>query len=183
MPQDYRGLSLWLEQAGDLTPRPPLPGPIDVDVAIVGAGFTGLWSAYYLKRADPSLRIAVLEKETAGFGASGRNGGWCYGHLNGSLDRLAAESSREAAVALRRAGYATVDEIGAVLEAEGIDAGFVKGGALVVAPTPGQVEGLREHLAAERGWGFGEDVVRWVDDVPVRVAGAAGGLFEPACAR
>src|SRR4051812_47691795 len=101
MPIPYSELSLWLEQAGDLTPRQALPGRLDVDVAIVGAGFTGLWSAYYLKRADPSLRIVVLEKEIAGFGASGRNGGWCYGHMNGSLSAYAAESTRELAVAMK----------------------------------------------------------------------------------
>ena len=74
----YRELSLWLDTAGDdLTPRPPLAGDLDVDVAIVGAGYSGLWTAYYLAAADPSLRIAVLEAEIAGYGASGQNGGWC----------------------------------------------------------------------------------------------------------
>jgi len=74
----YRELSLWLDTAGDdLTPRPPLAGDLDVDVAMVGAGYTGLWTAYYLAAADPSLRIAVLEAEIAGYGASGQNGGWC----------------------------------------------------------------------------------------------------------
>ena len=56
---------------GSLEPGPPLPGNRDVDVAIVGAGFTGLWTAYYLAQADPGLRIAICEKEIAGFGASG----------------------------------------------------------------------------------------------------------------
>src|SRR5680860_239747 len=75
--RDPRSISMWMDTVdGDLSPRPPLGGDIDVDVAIVGAGYTGLWTAYYLKRADPSLRIAILEKEFAGFGASGRNGGW-----------------------------------------------------------------------------------------------------------
>src|SRR3954469_12412818 len=138
MPNSYSGLSLWLEQAGDLTPRAPLTGPIDVDIAVVGAGFTGLWSAYYLKKADPSLRVAVLEKEIAGYGASGRNGGWCYGHLNGSLEAYAKGSTRELAVAMKRENYRTVDLIGETLAAEGIDAGFAKGGALIVARTPEQ---------------------------------------------
>src|SRR5690348_5846059 len=126
MPNSYRGLSLWLEQAGDLTPRAPLPGAIDVDVAVVGAGFTGLWSAYYLKKADPSLRVAVLEKDIASYGASGRNGGWCHGHMNGSLEMYAKESSRERAVAMKLENYRTVDVIGEVLAEEGIDAGFAK---------------------------------------------------------
>ncbi|HEX3724379.1 MAG TPA: FAD-dependent oxidoreductase, partial [Nitrolancea sp.] len=77
MAKEYRRYSFWLESCGDdLTPRPALDGSIDVDVAILGAGFTGLWTAYYLKKRDPSLKIAVVEREIAGFGASGRNGGW-----------------------------------------------------------------------------------------------------------
>ena len=70
--------------------RPALPGDRDADVCIVGAGYTGLWTAYYLKRADPSLRIAVLEARFAGFGASGRNGGWLSGLVPGDRNRMAA---------------------------------------------------------------------------------------------
>ena len=76
--KDYRSLSCWLETAGEeIVPRPPLAGPTEADVAILGAGFTGLWTAYYLLKGDPSLRVVVLEAETAGFGASGRNVAWC----------------------------------------------------------------------------------------------------------
>ncbi|WP_445149786.1 NAD(P)/FAD-dependent oxidoreductase [Baekduia sp. Peel2402] len=187
MPQDYRGLSLWLEQAGDLTPRPPLSGPTDVDVAIVGAGFTGLWSAYYLKQADPLLRIAVLEKEIASFGASGRNGGWCYGHLNGSIEMYAKESSRELAIAMKRESYNTVSLIGETLAAEGVDAGFAKGGALIIARTSEQERALWEGLEHERAWGFREDVASWLDAGAlaerVSVAGARGAKLEHHCAR
>ncbi|HKE64390.1 MAG TPA: FAD-binding oxidoreductase, partial [Micromonosporaceae bacterium] len=71
----YSSLSFWLDSVSDdLTPRPPLPGDTDVDVCIVGGGYTGLWTAYYLAVAQPGLRVAVLEAETAGYGASGRNG-------------------------------------------------------------------------------------------------------------
>ena len=92
--KDYRSYSLWLDGLGELKPRSALPGPTDVDVAIVGAGLTGLWTAYYLKKADPHLRIAVLEREIAGFGASGRNGGWCHTTFPGSRD-LAARPTRD----------------------------------------------------------------------------------------
>jgi glycine/D-amino acid oxidase-like deaminating enzyme len=183
----YAGLSLWLEQAGDLTPRDPLPGPLDVDVAIVGAGFTGLWSAYYLRRADPSLRIAVLERDIAGHGASGRNGGWCYGHLNGSIERYAAEGGRERAIAMKRENHRTVDVIGEALAAERIDAGFVKSGTLILAETPGQAEGLEASLEHDRAWEFGPEYSRWLAPAEVtarvRVRGVLGAKLETGCAR
>src|SRR5829696_1838974 len=76
--KDYGSYSFWLESSGDdLTPRPALDGSAEVDVVILGAGFTGLWTAYCLLRRDPSLSVLVVEREIAGFGASGRNGGWC----------------------------------------------------------------------------------------------------------
>ena len=80
--------------------RPALPGDRDADVVIVGAGYTGLWTAYYLLSADPTLRVLILEKECVGFGASGRNGGWCSAIFPISLDHVAKTSSH------RRARYA-----------------------------------------------------------------------------
>jgi glycine/D-amino acid oxidase-like deaminating enzyme len=81
---DYRHVSFWLDSLPEpVLPRAPLDGDADADVAIVGAGFSGLWTAYYLKRLRPALRVAVLEAEVAGYGASGRNGGWCVGLLAG----------------------------------------------------------------------------------------------------
>src|SRR5690242_15171768 len=78
MGKDYRRYSYWLETCGDdLTPRPALNGSVDADVAILGAGYSGLWTAYYLLKREPALKIAIVEREIAGFGASGRNGGWC----------------------------------------------------------------------------------------------------------
>src|SRR6185369_10655996 len=88
------------------------PGDLDVDVAITGAGFTGLWTAYYLATASPGLRIAVLEREIAGFGASGRNGGWCSALFPASLAKLERMAGRDAAVAMYRAMQGTVDEVG-----------------------------------------------------------------------
>ena len=103
MSHPARSLSLWHDTLpeGDLeTPRAPRAGSADYDVAIVGGGFTGLWTAYYLARKDPTLRIVVLEKEFAGFGASGRNGGWASGLLPMSRAKIARESSRAQAIAL-----------------------------------------------------------------------------------
>ena len=111
-------------------------------VCVVGAGYTGLWTAYELLRADPSLSIVVLEREVAGFGASGRNGGWVLGEVStGSRQR--AEAGEAAVAALERAIQETVDEVGAACGREGIDCDFVKGGSLTVAQTEPQLERLR----------------------------------------
>src|ERR671936_2758622 len=100
---DYRGVSLWLADcADDLAPRPALGGDRDVDVAIVGAGYTGLWTAYYLAAADPGVRVAVVEREVAGFGASGRNGGWCSALFAGSRAMSARAHGHEGVIALER---------------------------------------------------------------------------------
>src|SRR5437868_1959822 len=126
MADRYRDVSLWLDGAGDLTPRAALPGDSDADVVIVGAGLTGLWAAYYLAEADPSLRIVVLEKEIAGFGASGRNGGWCSAYFPVSREMLAHRHGAETAATIQRTMFETVDEVGRVCAAESIDAGYVK---------------------------------------------------------
>src|SRR5580658_2837533 len=111
----YRSLSLWHDTVpGSLVPGPALAGDAEADVAIVGAGFTGLWTAYYLARADPGLRVVVCEREIAGFGASGRNGGWCSALFPSSLSKLERMAGHQAAVAMYRAMQETVDEVGRV---------------------------------------------------------------------
>src|SRR5690606_32564512 len=132
--KDYSSYSFWLENSGDdLTPRPPLDGSISVDVGIMGAGFTGLWTAYYLLQRDPSLKIAIVEAEIAGFGASGRNGGWCFsGFPVGPLELL-EKYGREAAREVSLAMYQSVDDVGRVCREEGIDAHYAKGGELEIA--------------------------------------------------
>src|SRR5690242_6892083 len=131
---DYQSVSFWLETSGDdLTPRPALEGSTEADVAILGAGMTGLWTAFYLRRRDPSLRIVILERDIAGFGASGRNGAWCAPDLNISMSRLAKLHGEAAARAMQQATYDAVDEVGRAAAEAGIDAGFHKGGELLIA--------------------------------------------------
>jgi glycine/D-amino acid oxidase-like deaminating enzyme len=186
-PPDYRALSLWHDTTpDDWAPRPALPGDRDVDVAIVGGGFTGLWTALYLTRTDPSLRIAVLEREVAGFGASGRNGGWCSALVPTSLSVLARAGGRQRAVALQRAMHATVDEVGAAAALEGIDCHFHKGGTVSVARTPMQLERARAEVEAARGWGFGEADLRLLEAAEAHARLGAtdvlGATFTPHCA-
>ena len=186
----YADLSLWHATCGeDLVARPALAGDTDVDVAIVGAGFTGLWTAYYLNQLDPSLRIAIVERHIAGFGASGRNGGWVSGLFPASRSRLAQlpGSSRANAVALTTHLRATIDEIGRVVAAERIDCDFAKGGTIVFARTASQLSRARAEVAEARSWGDTEEDVRLLNAAEssehARAAGALGATYTPHCAR
>ncbi len=169
-----------------IVPRDPLTGRHEFDVAIVGGSYTGLWTAYYLAKADPHLRICMLEKVFCGFGASGRNGGWCSAHFPASLPKMAASSGRAAAVAEIRELFSTIDEIARVLGEEGIEASWHKGGTLRVAVNAAQVEGLRRRLADQRAWGFAEDDYVWLSADEARsrvnVGAAVAGHYTPHCA-
>jgi glycine/D-amino acid oxidase-like deaminating enzyme len=127
------GVSFWWQQLGLPARRPALPGDRAVDVAIVGGGYTGLWTAYALKREQPDLRIAILEQRFAGFGASGRNGGWLTNSVTGGREQYVKTHGRDAAIAQQRALDETVDEVIAAAAREGIDADIHKGGELEVA--------------------------------------------------
>jgi glycine/D-amino acid oxidase-like deaminating enzyme len=183
----YRSLSLWHDTVPDpLERRPSLAGDLDVDVAIVGAGYTGLWTAYYLAAADPHLRIAVLERETAGFGASGRNGGWCSALFPTSAHKLTRMAGREATTAMQRAMQATVDEVGRVVAAEGIDCHWSKGGTVLLARSPLQLRRAEEEVREARSLGLGEDDLRLLGASEARSVLAAtevlGGTYTPHCA-
>ncbi|MFZ4518639.1 MAG: NAD(P)/FAD-dependent oxidoreductase [Microthrixaceae bacterium] len=182
-----RSRSLWLETCGDdLTARPALGGDTEVDVAIVGGGLTGLWTALLLREADPSLRVLVVESEVCGFGASGRNGGWCSALFPASLGALESLAGRDAAIAQYRAMIDTVGRIGADLDRLGIDAHWGPGGTLVSATSPAHIARLRAEVAEHRRYGFGEDDLRWLTPVEARsvvaAEGTLGGAFTPHCA-
>ncbi|WP_462383745.1 NAD(P)/FAD-dependent oxidoreductase [Pseudomonas sp. Marseille-QA0892] len=183
----WRSVSLWMDQLSEpLAPRQALMSDIVVDVAIIGAGFTGLWTAYYLKRQSPSLNIAVLEAETAGFGASGRNGGWVMGNVLGE-DRLLAGLDAAARDEAHNVLHGIPDEVGEAVAREGIDCHFRKGGVLYCAARyPEQREELLAQLAAARAKGLGEDDYRWLEPdelaAQLRVARPYGALYSPHCA-
>jgi glycine/D-amino acid oxidase-like deaminating enzyme len=183
----YRSLSFWHDTVpGTLTPGEPLTGDIDADVAIVGAGFTGLWTAYYLARADPGLRIVVCEREIAGFGASGRNGGWCSALFPASLTKLERMAGRDSAIAMQRAMHGAVDEVGRAAAAEGIDCHFAKGGTVLLARSPVQLERAKSEVAEARAFGFGEPDVALLSAAEAReradASGVLGGVYTPHCA-
>ena len=182
-------VSFWSASISDTLPhRDPIPGPLEADVCIVGAGLTGLWSAYYLNKIDPGLTVVVVEKERAGFGASGRNGGWLSSSLPGSRERYASQAGGRAAVLeMQKQINDAIDEIIDVAYKEGIDADLHKGGCLRVATTPAQQSRLKEALEYERSWGWGEDDLVELGTREllerVRVARSLGALYTPHCAR
>jgi glycine/D-amino acid oxidase-like deaminating enzyme len=180
---DYRQLSLWFDQLGAIAPRRPLDGNTAVDVAVVGGGLTGLWTAYYLNRRDPGLRITVLEAEVAGFGASGRNGGWCSALYPVTLGTLAAEAGHDAAVAQYAAMRDTVDEVVRVAEREAVPADIAVGGTITLARSAAQLERAREEVAEARRFGFDLDLLD-ADAARARVAATdvRGATYTRHCA-
>ena len=181
--------SLWLEGVVEnLTPRERLSGDHSCDVAIVGAGFGGLWTAYYLKAADPSLRVTVVEAEIAGFGAAGRNGGFVSAGIAGNGTRYARRGGWDSVLRAEREVQHGIDEIGRVVSSEGIDCGYRKSGALTVATTAPQLQRLRARVEAKHRFGLGPEDVRLLsaDECSDLIRGPAGLLaasFTPHCAR
>ncbi|WP_439593521.1 NAD(P)/FAD-dependent oxidoreductase [Microbacterium sp.] len=171
----------WRDLGGAPAPRSPLPGDTEVDVAIVGGGYTGLWTAYYLKTLQPDLRVAVLEQRFAGFGASGRNGGWLTNSVTGGRERYGRDGGARQQKALNE----SVDEVIAVAAREGIDADIVKGGEFEIARTPAQLARLKAAAAHEREWPHTD--VEEMDAAAaasiVSVDGLLGGIRHPHCAR
>ena len=179
--RDYTHYSFWLEDLREpLTPRPALAASTDVDVAILGAGYSGLWTAYYLLRHEPGLLVAVVEKEVTGFGASGRNGGWCSSKFPvtaGALEkRFGADAARALLLAMREA----VNEVGNICEEEAIDVQFHRGGILTLARGVHQLPDIRASFAAYKRLGLadryqmlsaGETAAR------IRVSDVHGGLY------
>ena len=188
MPYDrLERVGFWFDSLESLPePEPPRPLPAQVDVAIVGGGFTGLWTAYYLKRLDPSLDIAVLEAVTVGFGASGRNGGWCTGMSSGLEEMLERPDQREAGVRLLRALIDAVDEVGQVCQAENIDCHYAKGGALTVAHTPYHTAELQEEVEDYAAFDLEEDYYHWLPQEEsrrrVNCSRNYGATYTPHCA-
>lgn len=183
----WRTISLWMDQLEEpLLPRPALEHELDVDVVIIGAGYTGLWTAYYLKRQAPELNIAIVEAQTAGFGASGRNGGWLMGNLLGE-DRLLAGLPAEQRRASFDLLHSIPDEVAIVIDREGIDCDYRKGGVLYCAARyPEQAHSLRQYLDGLYAQGLNQSDYRWLTpeqlNQQIRVARPYGGIYAPHCA-
>jgi glycine/D-amino acid oxidase-like deaminating enzyme len=183
----YRKLSYWHDSVpGPLLPRPGLENDLEVDVAIAGAGFTGLWTAYYLSQLEPTLSIAILETEIAGFGASGRNGGWCTSYLSGLDKALAHPDRADGAIRLQEQLFDTVKEVGRVSKLESIDCHFDQSGHVEAAMLPTQAQRIRHHVDFMHGLGFGEGDYRLLTASQLRervnIDRVLGGMYMSHCA-
>ncbi len=174
--------SLWDDTLGDAADggrhsSAALTRNHEVDVAIVGGGFGGLWTAQSLAVADPSLRVAVLDAEVCGFGASGRNGGWCSALFPTSEATLAARFGIERAAAQTVALRDAVDEVGRAAAADGIDCHFAKGGTLRLATNPAHVARVRDDVDGDDVWLDASAAAERIGATPLY-----GAAFSPHCA-
>lgn len=178
-------ISFWYADIGLPARRPPLQGDRRADVCIIGAGYTGLWTAYYLKKADPSLDVVVLEREFSGFGASGRNGGWLTGGFAWTHERYLANGGETGVRAMVQAMAGTVDEVIRVTDAEGIEADILRTDELMVATAAPQMARLQAEVAHRRHWG--EDRVSTLNQsetlARVNIPGTLGAMVVGGVAR
>jgi glycine/D-amino acid oxidase-like deaminating enzyme len=184
--RNYGDISLWMQDKV-LPPVTPLPGDRRYDVAIVGGGYTGLWTAWYLKTLAPELAVSVLEAHICGFGASGRNGGWMMAALEGEHKLLAGVGGEQGRAVLA-AIKGILPEVESVLASAGIDCDYRRGGGLFAAARyPEQARSQREQLAGLHSLGYDVDDYRWLeaDELSARLAihHPLGAIYTPHIAR
>ncbi|HEX6450081.1 MAG TPA: FAD-dependent oxidoreductase [Trebonia sp.] len=150
--RDAAPRSFWLDQPGAPEPFPALTGPATADLAIVGGGFTGLWTALLARERDPSLDVVLLEARTVGWAASGRNGGFCSASLTHGIGNGLERFGDEMPL-LERLGEQNLREIGETIAKHRIDCDFTPSGELAIATAPWQLEGLAEEAKAARALG------------------------------
>lgn len=177
--------SFWFSQIPKIPKRNRLTKDLETDVAIIGAGFTGLWTAYYLKKFSPLTSVVIVEKNHVGFGASGRNGGWCSALFATSLEKLAKNSSREKAREQYLEMVKTLDEIEAVLKSEKIEADWQRGGTVSLARDQNQLKKAAAEVNHFREWGFDDEYLQLLNKVEasdlLNASKVYGGTFTPHC--
>ncbi len=180
----YLGSSSYWHETSRHVPGPVLTGRHDVDVAVVGGGYTGLWTAYQLRESEPSMKVAVIEREMIGFGASGRNGGFAMTLLDMSLAHLRRNHGDAAAKAAHEAVATSVEEMGATIEQHGIDCEWKHGGLMVVATNRGQQRRVDADIEAAEALGLAgfERLSREAAQAEVHSPTYVGGLREEHCA-
>ncbi len=182
-----RNISLWMDQI-DLPSqhRSQLSTDIEADVVIMGAGYTGLWTAYYLKQQAPNLKVVILEAKVCGFGASGRNGGWLMGEIFGQ-DKLLKKVDTGTRTTAHNILHDIPDEVARVIKKENIDCDFKKGGVLYVAARyPEQLGRLKTFYKNSQQQGYAQQDHQWLEGEAlkqkIKVHNAQGAVFNPHCA-
>lgn len=174
-------LSLWQDSYGPYVPAERLRRDIDVDVAIVGGGFTGVATAHELLRAEPSLRVALVEARTIGYGASGRNGSFAMTVVGLGFGAMALLRGKRFVQDAHRYMVRAVDHLDELIQREDLDCDRIRPGFLRTATTPGYVKRLRHDVELMNGLGF--DDIYWLDAPAVRRRVASqrylGALWEP----
>ncbi|MEX2519563.1 MAG: FAD-binding oxidoreductase [Paracoccaceae bacterium] len=177
-------VSFWYRDIGGAPPRrAPLDGDAAADICIIGAGYTGLWAAYYLKKAEPTLDILIVEKEFAGFGASGRNGGWLTGGFAWSHEKYLSNGGPEDVRAMVRTMLGTVAEISRVAVDEGIEAEILPTDELMVATNPAQLARAEAEVAHRHHWGETPEEVSMLGAEEARARVAVPGVLGAMVAR
>lgn len=154
----------WLDTPDRPDARAPLDRPVTVDLLVIGAGFSGLWTAYEASRRDPDLQIALVDGGRVGHAASGRNGGFVAASLTHGIPNGMARWP-EQMPELERLGRANLEQIAQTVAAESIECDFIRSGEVAVAVEPYQVEDLAEY--AQMGRDLGVDL-RLLDAAEVR---------------
>jgi glycine/D-amino acid oxidase-like deaminating enzyme len=168
--------SLWRNQ-GSITARDCVKAANSFDVAIIGGGFSGLWSAYHLKQLQPSLKIAIFEQKYVGYGASGRNGGWASAEYPTSNSRLIKEHGVQTYKNLRKSLIESIDEIGQIAKSNAWQIEYAKGGALVFATNKAQLTRISSEIDDEHKFLTKDQASELLN-----VANIKGGIYTPHCA-
>jgi glycine/D-amino acid oxidase-like deaminating enzyme len=154
--QDLASRSYWLGM-DEYVPSDPLAGDVQVDVAIVGGGFTGLWTAYLLLKQDPNLRVAVLEANAVGYGASGRNGGFAMTLVHRTLSQLAQHVGDAEARKVYLAAKQAIEHLNKTVETESIACDLQPNGLIVVSDSPPQDRVVEREVETARRLGLEAD--------------------------
>lgn len=179
--------SYWQESIpSSLVGRSSVDSNLDVDIAIVGAGYSGLWTAYYLKQLQPDARIAVIEANQVGFGASGRNGGWCSGFLPMTLSEIEHQHNRQQAIEMYKQSFATLDEIEQVITLEKINCDYHRGGTIHGATNAVQRNRVIDDVKQLHDYGFDEGDSRMLTPeeslAKINIRGLLASSYTPHCA-
>jgi len=181
--KDYRDKSFWLDTYGPYTPNPPVQGHLRVDVAIIGGGFTGLATAYNLCKDAPGLKIAVLEAEVIGFGASGRNGGFSMTLFGLEPAVTKALFGHQRTVEAHQYMERAVDYVDALVKEHDMQSDYEFPGFLRAATTPGYVKRIHHDLDILTSMGI--KGIEWIDTNTIRAEVDSprflGGWWEPRC--